>query len=57
MLNIITIVVSILVAQFAGVAIMMALLKNKSFMKWMCKWVMDYMKVCEEVVEEAEEEA
>ena len=55
MLDFIIIVAAIMVAQFMGMVIAFTMLKNKPFMKWLCKWVMDYMNVCQEVVEEMEE--
>lgn len=55
MLDFIIIVAAIMVAQFMGMVIAFTMLKNKPFMKWLCKWVMDYMNVCQEVIEEMEE--
>ena len=57
MLNFITIVAAIVGAQFISMAIVFALFKNKTFMKWLSKWILDYVNICQEVVEEAMEEA
>ena len=55
MLNFITIVAAIVVAQFAFVAIWFAVMGTKPFQKWMAKWAMKYVNICQEVVDEMEE--
>jgi hypothetical protein len=55
MLNFITIVAAILVAQVAFVVFWFAMMHTKSFQKCMVKWAMKYMNVCQEVVDEMEE--
>ena len=55
MLNFITIVAAIMVAQFAMVAIYLAVMGTKPFQKWMVKWAMKYMNNYQEVVNEMEE--
>ena len=55
MLNFIAIVLAIVVAQFTSMAIAFALFKNRAFMKWLSKWALDYMNICQEVIDEMEE--
>ena len=55
MLNFITIVAAIMVANIASIAIYFVVMGTKPFQKWMTKWAMKYMNVCQEVVNEMEE--
>lgn len=55
MLNFITIVAAIVVAQFVFVAIWFAIMDTKLFQKWMYKWAMKYLNTCNEVVDAMEE--
>ena len=55
MLDFITIVVAILVAQVSTAIIAIAVINNKRYLKWLCRWAMKYMNVCQEVIEEMEE--
>lgn len=56
MLNFITGVAAIVVAQFVFVAIWIAIMNTKLFYKWMARWAMKHMNICQEVVEELEDE-
>ena len=55
MLNFITIVAAIMVAQFATIVIWFAVMSTKPFLKWMAKWAMKYINNYQEVIEEMEE--
>lgn len=55
MLNFITIVAAIMVAQFASIVIWFAVMGTKPFLKWIAKWAMKYINNYQEVIEEMEE--
>lgn len=55
MLDFITIVLSILVAQVVTAVAAVAIINNKRYIKWVCKWAVKYTSACQEVIEEMEE--